>query len=151
MKKILCIVFITLFLSACYITRITGNVIDNSVDLNKYTKNGFLFSPDEYLGKYDAISFVDLIITPKAGKTPQVDNEELRSKYDIQGFWVIQRIEIKDAIDSIYIRTKALGANAVTNFKSEYFYLKTLVSSYPVEYIELKCVRITGYAIKRKD
>jgi len=154
MKKLLYLslifAFFTYSCKTLETTTIPKKEILSGINFTKYTQSGFLITPEKYNREYESIGLIDFLYMPKA---------ELQRKEDIAGYqqndnyievgysWVIDPINIQDALDKIYTRCLDMGANALVNFNAT-----VEVDQYPlVEYpVTIKGYRITGFAIKTK-
>lgn len=111
----------------------------NGYDFTKYSKIGFLFTPEKYLGNYESVGLIEVKLYPevKAEKT----YDEHKHKFD---YWKVEKILPSEVIDSIYVVCKNMGANALMNFKID----KTdLVSNGAIYYYGIK---VSGFGIKRQ-
>jgi hypothetical protein len=120
MKKIL--LFVIVILSGCAtLDDIPGSTSIMVIDFSKYSKEGFLITPDEtFLDEYNSIGLFNISLFPRAKKLGYENiTPELRKMYLINGEWAIDPISTNDVIDTVYSRCKAMGADAVINFKLE--------------------------------
>lgn len=127
------------------------------LDFTKYTEKGFLFSPYQYNGDYEAIGIINYKFVPSAEFVESKEEFELMyekgnrigdKKDSYKMFWLENSYNLYDLLDSIYYWSTSKGANAIVDLKlnvtSEYFgygYINP---------ITIKGVEITGFAIKRK-
>lgn len=125
-----------------------------SIDFTKYSKDGFLITPDQYTDKYESLGMIEYLIMPGA-KYQEIskNRDEIDGIYvdasDITHIWVIDKIKFSQAMDSIYVMAKNMGADAITNFD---FDIKTSEpSSIYNNPVTIKGYRIIGFAIKRFD
>lgn len=139
-----------LFLASCSTTlQNVGGFYVRGYDFIKYTEQGFLFTPETYLGTYDSIGLihVDFIPEVREAQTPQGQRPPQRSGYDriTHGgkYYYVQQPNTEDIIDHLYELSVEMGANAVTNFN---------VSSRSWEGVsDIRIVTVSGFAILRTD
>ena len=144
MKKVLLIIITALAFTACStLTDIPSYTETIVIDLTQYSNEGFLITPEPYLGEYSSVGMVDISLFPRAKKLSydRITND-IKEQYNVQGVWAVDKIETKDVVDIVYEKAKAMGADAVINFKISYIY-----KSYP-EFTH-NGLRVTGFAIKR--
>jgi len=125
------------------------------IDFTKYSNEGFLITPEKYTGKYESVGMIEYHIMPgakyiKAGtRREKIDN--IYGDASVNAYiWVIDKIKFSQAMDSIYIMAKNMGADAITNFdfNMETSEFSSLIYNNPVT---IAGYRITGFAIKRLD
>jgi len=148
MKKL--IVLFLIILTGCAVTIYNIDPINEyfGIDFTKYSKEGFLFTPEKYLGEYESIGMIEYKLIPGAKYKiyKQVYGQEAKYK------WFTEYIEFSQAVDSIYFMAKSMGANTIMNFDFSIEYNEEF--SNPMEYknpITIYGYRITGFAIKRLD
>lgn len=111
-------------------------------DFTKYTANGFLFTPESYNGKYDAIGLIELSIYPEVRLN---EGEKKYSTWDEQDIkWSIEKISASEVLDSLYKYSKRMGADAVVNLIISETEPRTNGE------IVFKGTKVSGFAIKRK-
>ena len=113
------------------------------IDFTAFTEEGFLFTPEAYLGDYESVGILYLEIYPEYNRIPTTE-------HTAEGFtsmiWVHKPIDLSAVINSYYIEVTKMGADAVMNFET------TAISYiYPGTIMKVEGVKITGYAIKRKN
>lgn len=153
MKRILFIVCITAtMLQSCKtveLSQIPKREIFSGIDFRTYTKSGFLFSPGDYNGNFEAIGIVSFLIMPEANKKKFEKTPDADQWHDPGAIikWEVENIDLQNALDGIYKRCIEMGADALVNFKSE---VNVEDYTYKVPPFKLEGYRITGFAIKRK-
>ena len=124
------------------------------IDFTEYTEKGFLFSPYQYNGEYEAIGIINYKFIPSAiykdNKTTsrmKVGNKTEEYTYFSKS-WISDDYNVYDLLDSLYNWSSSKGANAIIDLKlntsSEYFgygYINP---------VTVNGIEITGFAIKRK-
>lgn len=128
-----------------------------TIDFSRFTEQGFLITPEKYSEKYKSIGLVTYEYLPSGtyklvGLTknpfynPQVDKTE--PEYLQLKNWVFEPIHYEKAMDSLYIKCKSMGADALVNFrievKSEEIGVGYKNSS------TVKGLLLSGFAIKRE-
>jgi len=126
---------------------IPEQLLATGFDFSTYSKKGFLFTPDTYMGDYESIGIVSLTYTPSAkltersehyrGSVPEVEKSE----------WVIDSVDPDRAVAEMYRICIEMGADALTQLDIEpYSTSHGELSTKPVTITGLK---INGFAIKR--
>lgn len=118
-------------------------VIHYGFDFTKYTKDGFLITPEGYLGQYESVGYLDTYVLPAVKK--REEKEEVDGVTYIYQYndLVVEKINTNDAIDEIYKKAKSMGADAIIHFSiRDINYLNGTMIVHGIE--------VTGYAIKRK-
>ena len=71
MKFILFLGLIPFLFNACsYGSEVHKMVLVSGYDFTSYTEKGFLFTPEQYLGDYDAVGLLNLEVIPEVRKLP---------------------------------------------------------------------------------
>lgn len=152
-KSILSTIILFSVLSACQttnqITKIPRKEELTGIDFTKYTKLGFLITPEKYSGNYESIGLIDFVFMPEAiRKTNYIENSYSWKETEnlVTGYsWNVEKVNIQDAIDGIYKRCVEMGANALVNFNAT---TETKEYLFPNAPLTIKGYRITGFAIK---
>jgi hypothetical protein len=148
---------VTLLLVSCLLISCSGppgplekEVRTQTLDFSPYSEQGFLITPSEYGGEFEAVGFMEVELEPSARtiKTDEQGNPqdlrpgelhvETRKHSDI----AYEPPSLREAVDSMHMRARRMGADAIINFSRE---------TYPVSYwvSELPAVRVSGFAINR--
>jgi len=150
MKKII-IYFIAIVLASCStVEHIDRTSVFYGIDFSKYNDQGFLITPEKYNGEYDALGIVQYNLTPEANYvTVQKFTRNSDGSYSPhnQQVWFTENVDIQQALDSIYVFCKSLGANAIMNFSSRRYEVPYTNQINPVV---LNGIEVGGLAIKRK-
>lgn len=104
-------------------------------DFSEYTEEGFLITPEQYLGEYQSIGLIRVVMWPEVTS---------RSGSGDQYYWQTGDLNVEKAIDEIYKKADSLGANAITRFE-------ITSTSRRNGNIIVEGVEISGFAIKRLD
>lgn len=135
MKKILLFLSI-LYFSGCYPGSIESQklIIIKRFDFTKYSKKGFLFTPEKIIGNYESIGMVEVDIYPEFKSFATSTNAQN---------WMPINVSTDEVIDSLYSVCNKMGANALTNFK--------IGNTEPVRNGDkiYYGIRANGFAIKR--
>ena len=152
-RVLLKIIVLTLMFSSCaelpIIFRIEPEEYLFGIDFRKYSEEGFLFTPEKYTGEYMSIGLIDYRVLPGAD---YVFSQTLSNvskgtpSYANQYTWQQETIKISQVMDSIYIITKSMGADALVNFSLDVESKDHTGIKNPTT---IKGYRITGFAIKR--
>ena len=98
MKKSILIAIAVLIFNGCVATLkfIPAEEYFMGIDFRPYTEQGFLFTPEKYLGEYESIGLVDLISVPEANYVPlqQFSDGSTRSKWQINEINIDKELEL---------------------------------------------------------
>ncbi|MBN2011949.1 hypothetical protein JW960_21650 [candidate division KSB1 bacterium] len=115
------------------------------IDFAKYTEKGFMFSPYQYLGKYESIGMITITVMPEASLLRHRDERFNGNVYKTE--WEFTPINLDASIEQFYKKAVDMGANGVCDLKiiseSKSYILKTPVT--------IPGVTISGFAIKRLE
>ena len=141
MKKLIFVIPIFLILFASCSTALKPlepqprKIFESFFDYSEYAKEGFMISPDPYVGNFDACGEIIVIINPasfiKKGKSTL--NQSL-NKYETSEYLEDEVIHSQELLRIFVDRAKSKGANAITNFR----------------YTSSGYHKLSGFAIKRK-
>ncbi|MBV5334187.1 MAG: hypothetical protein JZU49_00085 [Sulfuricurvum sp.] len=122
-----------------------------AIDFTKYTKQGFLITPEKYTGNYESIGIIDFVYMPQANlNTNYISNNyswKEETNLVVGQAWNIDKVNVQDAIEGIYNRCVDMGANALVSFSITAVTKDYLAIKNPVV---IPGYRITGFAIKTK-
>lgn len=110
-------------------------------NFSEYTKQGFLFTPEQYIGEYESIGILEVEIYPeiKEGK------EKGSNQYGGTTKWLYNYIQTKEVLDSLFNIGRRMGADAVVRLEI------SDVAQDRSGFINLiPGKRASGFAIKRK-
>ena len=107
------------------------------LDLRPYTESGFLFTPLEYAGSYDAIGPIEVVLYPEYRR---VKVPESTDRYE----WIHTPLQHNEVLDLARDTALRLGADSITIFRV------TQVSDWPAVGLYRSGLRLEGFAIKRK-
>lgn len=113
-------------------------------NFSKYTDQGFLITPEQYLEDYQSIGLITVTQWPAVRKMERQIPKPDGSGYKIVEEFYPEDINVDKAIDEIYQVAKNMGADAITRF--DVTATSRLNGSLTVVGVE-----ISGFAIKRKD
>ncbi len=109
------------------------------IDLRPYTKKGFLITPGEYHGNFEAIGIINYSLWPGAKR--RIINI---TAGPVAKDWEVENVKIDEVLDRAYKEATALGADAITHFD-----VRSITRT--IEGATLTGVEISGFAIKRKQ
>ena len=111
------------------------------LDFTKYTAKGFTFTPEAYTGQYESVGQFRVTVSPEIVKSLPSDDDNYKTVRAQGDKWFVEKINLTEAIDSIYALAVKMGANAIVRFKID------LVprSDGPLLY---ECYEASGFAIK---
>lgn len=127
------------------------------IDFSKYSKQGFLITPEKYAGEYQSIGLITYEYLPSAEYKPgtsrpnpyYVPGNPKTSQFIPIKMWITEDVKVEQVMDSVYTRCKILGADALVNFKIEpktETYSSVVYKNPPI----INGYSISGFAIKRK-
>ena len=148
MKKLLLLLLvIAISTSACSgpktIAREETSIV-TGYDFSEYTEQGFLFTPEQYLGDYNSIGMITVTLWPDVNKRiervpiPGQPGRHQNVEKFSQGV-----INVEKAINEIYNKAVTMGADAITRFDVN-------ATSRENGTLLVTGVEISGFAIKRK-
>jgi len=148
--KSLSVILIIAIVAGCSTTlENTGGFYVRGYDFTEYTEQGFLFTPESYLGTYDAVGQINVDFIPeiREARTREGQRPVQIPGYDLirhdGRYYHAQQPNTQDIIDHLYELSVEMGANAVTNF---------YVSSRSWEGVsDIRIVTVSGFAIRRTD
>ena len=148
MKKIL--IIILLFMGCVpNVKHIPEIYMTIKVDFTKYSKKGFLFTPNKYQGKYHSMGIITLLYYPEANMVTSTSITKGGSKSTVHK-WEIEEFDSYSFLDSIYSISVSMGADAFTEL--------VMTDAEAIRYgemttnpVSVKGIKIYGFAIKRKD
>ena len=140
----ICIMLLLLSCATGYEVRKT--VLVSGYDFRKYTEQGFLFTPEEYLGDYESIGLLNLEVLPEIRKVPYGTRASEKGWEIVIGttrYWQVEEISSVEVLDSLYKEAIGMGADAIVSFNLE------AIPHYngDANYYGLQA---SGFAIKRK-
>lgn len=123
------------------------------IDFSPFTQKDFLITPEKYLGEYESIGLIDYTIMPEANYVTVGIKKNVNYSGGVGSSvvedkkWVSNKVDARQALDSIYIVCLEMGADALVNFK-----ISTQEDNYQLikNPIKINGITITGFAIKRK-
>lgn len=149
MKILIIAVFIFIIGCAPTITEIPGQSVLYNVDLAKYSKKGFLFTPYNYDYKYQSIGLVSLVAYSE-GKVvkPRSEISSSGKVIIITRHWEFVPLKLEGLIDQLYLSAKEMGADAVIEFKIKAITKQKAVGNN--EIIDIPGIELSGFAIDRE-
>jgi uncharacterized protein YbjQ (UPF0145 family) len=143
MKNFIPFVLIILLFSCKQLTHIERSERFFQIDFTSFEERGFLFSPNDYPGKFKAIGLVESETYPEANLTKETNDNEI---YGDSKKWKVENINTQQSLESMYKHCIEIGADAVVNLEIEPV-SRNYVSKIPVT---INGYIIRGYAIKRQ-
>lgn len=147
-NKLLKLSFVVMFLTlSCtpYLTEFNKEFHEQILDFTYYSEKGFLFTPEQYNGDFESCGLIVLEFWPKVKR--DFDNSSLKpGQFYSEGQgknWVYTPISSVEILDSLYLKSKRLGADAMVKL-----YIEEFEGNYGP--VTAPCKRVSGYAIKRK-
>jgi hypothetical protein len=153
MKKAICLYLGCVFLFVgCTggISFIPKTMTIGMFNFKKYSDKGFLFTPHSYLGDYESIGLVSVMLSPSA-KINKINtgNKNSDGSPIFKKVWNIDKINVDEALDSLYFLANKLNANAIVDLE-----IKEISQSYndinsDVPQVTIFGYKVDGFAIKR--
>lgn len=112
-------------------------------DFRKYSSQNFLFTPEKYIGEYESVGLLEVEIFPEIF-TAKDDNDETYYPWEKAfGTYHARNISPQEILDSLFVLSKDMGANAVMNFQ-------IIKATKNFHNLIIEGIRANGFAIKRK-
>lgn len=157
MKKVIYIIPIFLLLCvSCTPKLIPSKRIVNTFyfDYSDYSKEGFLISPDNYVGEFESCGELLVTVIPAKQLTKTTPNSTLNSNlYEYaQNMPVLvnEQLTSKDLLKIIVDKAKERGGNALVNFKcipTTNSYYDPVLKRFITDFSHYE---LSGFVIKRK-
>ncbi|MDR8390767.1 hypothetical protein NC796_06445 [Aliifodinibius sp. S!AR15-10] len=112
-------------------------------DFSKYTDQGFLITPEQYLEEYQSIGLITVTQWPAVNKTIRRVRDPDGSGYVNREEFHAEDINVEKAIDEIHKVATDMGADAITRFD-------VTPTSRMNGTLRVQGVEISGFAIKRE-
>ncbi len=114
-------------------------------NFSDYTKQGFLFTPEQYLGEYESIGILEVEIYPEINPQGKRVNQYGAENYGEIPKWVYYPVQTKEVLDSLFNIGRRMGADAVVRLEITDVAQERTRFLYPIP-----GKRASGFAIKRK-
>jgi hypothetical protein len=144
-KVVLFLISITLLTSCGTIHEMEKESTITGFDLTKYSNKGFLFTTETYNGgEYEAVGFLVSKLFPKiSSHEPNTDNSKDYTYFWAENKkWWIGKIDLSEAIDSMYATAVHMGANAIIKFNWRSISKRDGI-------LDISGYEVSGFAIKR--
>jgi len=142
MRVFILIIPLSIFLFSCSTFKETEKqVIVTGYDFTKYTEKGFLFTPEGYLEDYESVGMLSVEILPELKRSGYASPGQF---YAPGNLWRYTPVSGSEVLDSLYIKAKRMGADAIINLVIRRTILQANNVSAPG-------IEASGFAIKRKD
>lgn len=129
-----------ILLAGCASTKPSDEIIyTTGFDFSKYTEQGFLITPESYLGEYQSIGLISVTLWPAVIEEKSVTKEGRPSGSS----WHIGELNVTKAIDEIYEQADNMGADAIINFS-----INSIERNNGI--LKVPGAEISGFAIKRE-
>lgn len=140
-------VLVLLTISGCAPSLLEWNTsyVPTGYDFRDYADEGFLFTPEGFLGDYESMGVVNIEFMPEIKKAKVTLPAEIPGYFILQttsGSYYVQRHDTQKIIDEMHKLAIDMGANAVIRFQI----LPTTIDN---EGTPIPTIRATGFAIKR--
>lgn len=149
MRRIILGLTVSLMFGCAYHTvqvdEIKTQQMSSSISLDRYQDSGVQFYLKEYSGKSKILGVMEMTVFPGISFRT-VSSDPNGSDQVVEHFdWVRTPYDAQLAADSIYRWGKALGANAIQDFKVTFTHIA------PANSVLLIGVNVYGVAIKKED
>ena len=145
MKRLFMIAACVAFVAGCSsISQIPETRTITGYDFRPFSERGFLFTPADFAGRYEAVGFLTLRFTPESNKASFSDaTEEARERGFWKGnsYWIYNTVDIDDLLESYYSEATQLGANGVIHFN-------VAVEDAEVLGVPIPVYTLSGFAIR---
>jgi hypothetical protein len=148
MRKVILFTFISaisIYLAGCCGIGLSKSMVIYTYDFTKYSRAGFLFTPEKYSGNYESVGIIEINMYPQIKKEVFNKYEDSYNLHEEEAIpYTVIRISTNQVIDSLYSACKNMGADGLTDLKIEN---TEQVSNETITYCGIKA---SGLAIKRK-
>ena len=118
-------------------------------DFKKFSDKGFLFTPHDYSGEYESIGLVSALLLPSAKIIKTTTGEKSPAGRQVyQKVWDIYKIDVNEALDSLYFLVKRLNGDAIVDLQINEI-SQTYNTSSRSPQLTIFGYKIAGFAIKR--
>lgn len=154
MKKFILIIplFIVLF-SSCSNKLVPTEriVLEGYFDYSKYAAEGFLISPNSYIGTFEPCGELQIVIYPAEkivkGKTVYSSSD---NSYAQEEYLKTENIDYEEILKTIVDKAKSKGGNALVNIRFRNVYSHYYSEALKMYVKSFLCYEIEGFVIKRK-
>jgi len=147
MNKIFILFFLLLIIACQTVTYIPPYTSVSTIDLTKYSREGFLITPYKYDADYESVGYIFVETMPEANLVTLEKTEQAGHAENAKTEWQVDKMSIDKIIDSIHQKALQMGANAIIDFKIE-----QTTKNYSVgrmSPLTIQGFTISGFAIKR--
>ena len=135
-KFILLIIFASLLVRCSSVSHYEKQVLVYGYDFTKYTNQGFLFTPEKYLGEYESIGLLTVLILPELNRSGEYDFSVTDKKLSYAP------VSADEVLDSLFDVAINMGANAIVSLTIENI-------ERMIEGVNAPGVKASGFAIRR--
>lgn len=134
-----------LFFSCSAEKDLSKHVFSYGYDFTKYSKVGFLFTPEKYTEKYESVGLLVVEIYP------EIYLRDKKNQYGIDEpgsgtLWTYNPVKTEEVLDSLFNISKTMGANSVINLEI------VSVSEFRSGFNKpVPGIKASGFAIKRSQ
>lgn len=119
---------------------------NNSIALDTYSSQNFLFTPNSYQGKFEPVGLITVTLLPGIYKNSEPT--KFKDDWTSSGpagskiIYFSDNITIREVFDSAYAISRRLNADALTEYSLK-------IDSVKMGGLKIGITSITGFAIKR--
>lgn len=139
MRWFIMLLFISL-ISCSTVKPMEEQITVSGFDFTKYADQGFLFTPEAYLGEYQSIGVISVTIWPSVSESPNVSAKGVTQRQR----WYIGQLNVNKAIDRIYQQASNMGADGIMRFD-----VRSIERNNGG--LRIEGAEISGFAIDRPD
>lgn len=143
---LLFILFTLLFLGCSREIDLVKKIYIYGYNFTNYTSQGFLFTPEPYMGEYESIAILEIEIYPEIEMRKERGSQYGASNYD-EPNWTFKPIQTKEVLDSLFYIARRMGADAIVRLSIHDVSQER--QGFPLRLIPGK--KAYGFAIKRNQ
>ncbi len=118
----------------------------SGINFAPFSEEGFLFTPNKYLGDYESIGIINLSFAPEANLIKSTKKTSGGDR--TTSSWVVNDMNPDTLLKKVHELCVDMGADALTEFEVSNFYNNHAVgTTHPITIMGLK---FSGFAIRRK-
>lgn len=137
------LVAVLLILIGCtsHITHFAGYYNTNVIDFTSYAEEGFLFTPEPYMGEYQSLGLIKISVRGEAHwvEKPKDPRNAYTQHPGTRYHWVTRTPRMQEVLDTTYAAALSLGGNAIARF--------SVIPTVEVQTDGPKPIAISGYEV----
>ena len=119
-------------------------------DFSEFTKEGFMFTPIEYIDPYESIGIVTIYVDPEITREPSKYTKSTYKNYFKYHNFFIEKVTPDEALRAMKEKAVEMGADALTIITIETLERPDINQPNDRKAVEKYSYKISGFAIKRR-